>query len=748
MAAPRAFAIAGRRLEAWLGPRPSGGFDWRGALSDALTFEADHGRLGLWIAPALASGLILHLSLTQDPPAILIYPMASLALAAALLLRHRVRFAFWTMLAAAFGLGLMSADIGIRRTATPRIEHSIADAVVRGYVVRVDHRHDRPPRMLLEVVSIGGLAPDNTPERLTLTGNVLADLTPGLQVEITALLRPHPPPTHPGAYDPGFPGFFSRVGGTGVVREPPRRIELPRPTGVLAWRLAVEAYRDRLTRRIMELLGPRTGPFAAALVTGVRSALPEDSIEEFSASGLSHMLVIAGLHMTLVAGGVYRILRKAFALFPVLALNLPVKKLAAIGGLLTALFYEVISGAGISTSRAFVMISVGFLAILCDRPAISMRNLAISAVILLALDPSAILSVSFQMSYAATGIIVAAYERRLLPRLAHHEQPAALRFLAHAIEALLGVAIISTLAGVAVAPFELHHFHHIAWFGVAGNVLATFVMEFLVMPGTILALVALPFGIEEWVLPFFGFGVDQLVAVARFVGTLPGASSRVSGFGALALAVSSFGLVWACLWRGRLALLGVVPYVLGILIGLAEPRPDLYVSPGADTVAARGPAGRLVIDQLGHDTFVVQRWLEADSDRRRPNDATLTQGRACDPAGCTITTRAGLIIAVPRSAAALDEDCRFADIVVTRSHAPPDCPRPSLVLDREVLQKAQGVSVRLAEARAIVTSIADSCGTRPWCPIAEPRDFFGRPYALRKPRGETPRRRPPRARSQ
>ena len=113
--------------------------------------------------------------------------------------------------------------------------------------------------------------------------------------------------------------------------------------------------------------------------------------------------------MALVAGGVFWVVRYCLALFSTLALRYPIKKWAAICALLATLFYLGLSGGAISTQRAFIMVCIAFFAILLDRPAISMRNLAVAALIVAAIDPSSVIEPGFQMSFAATASLIAVY---------------------------------------------------------------------------------------------------------------------------------------------------------------------------------------------------------------------------------------------------------------------------------------------------------------------------------------------------
>ncbi len=114
--------------------------------------------------------------------------------------------------------------------------------------------------------------------------------------------------------------------------------------------------------------------------------------------------------MAVVAGIVFFVLRALLALSPSLASRRPIKKWAAVGALATGAFYLLLSGAGVSTQRAFIMIAIVLVGVMLDRPALTFRTLAIAAFAVLLFAPQAVVHPSFQMSFAATLALIAAYQ--------------------------------------------------------------------------------------------------------------------------------------------------------------------------------------------------------------------------------------------------------------------------------------------------------------------------------------------------
>src|SRR6202022_4237128 len=100
--------------------------------------------------------------------------------------------------------------------------------------------------------------------------------------------------------------------------------------------------------------------------------LDETAMDDLRGSGLAHVISISGLHMSLVAGTVFWFLRWTLALFPSIALRYSVRALAGGAALVCVTIYLALSGASIAAVRSYLMIAVVFLAILLNRPALSL----------------------------------------------------------------------------------------------------------------------------------------------------------------------------------------------------------------------------------------------------------------------------------------------------------------------------------------------------------------------------------------
>ena len=250
----------------------------------------------------------------------------------------------------------------------------------------------------------------------------------------------------------------------------------------------VENLRTDLANRIRGEIGGAEGEIAAALVAGVRAGIPEDVNEALRRTGLAHILSISGLHMALVAATIMTVLRLGFAFFPDFASRRPVKKYAASAALVALAVYLFISGSAVAAERSFIMIGVMLIAMLFDRAALTMRNLAISAIVIIVVSPHEVAGPSFQMSFAATAALIGAYAAwsrapaRAGRRPRHRTQAACEGWRASVGGYAVGLAATSLIAGTATAVFGAYHFQRVSPLSLGANLAAMPFVSVMVMP--------------------------------------------------------------------------------------------------------------------------------------------------------------------------------------------------------------------------------------------------------------------------
>ncbi|MDW8315870.1 MAG: ComEC/Rec2 family competence protein [Rhodovarius sp.] len=569
----------------------------------AALAEEQQGRFVLWLPVALGSGILFYFSLTEEP-----HPAWRLAflppLCAALMLARRAPGWAWLIAlpavgAAGFALAALQAA---RQPPMPDLPRGAA--IYRGTIADAARLPEGWRITLRGATWEGGPAkPAERDLSIRLQAADPLQPEPGQRIAVRALLRPPSPPTHPGAWDFQRAAFFSGLGGAGFALAPASLLpgEGPAPP-LAAIRAAVEA-------RVQAAIPGAAGAIAAALLTGRQSAIPPPDLAAMRDSGLAHLLSVSGMHVGMVMGLAFLILRPAIALIPWLALRLDSRLLAALAALGLGAGYMVLTGAEVPMQRALAMAALAVFALVLGRRAISMRNLALAASLVLLVDPAALLGPSFQLSFAAVMALIAAYEVLRARRPARSAPPpswqAPLRLLA-------GVAFTSLVAGLATLPIGLAHFGRVQWLGVIANAAAVPLTGFLVMPAGLLALIAMPVGLEAWPLSVMGAGVEALLRIAHAVAALPGAVSSWPQPPPSAFAWMALGMLWLCLWRGALRLGGLPLLAAGAIAWAMAPAPAALVSGDGRLIWLSLPDGRVLEQRLpGASRFVAEAWSRA-----------------------------------------------------------------------------------------------------------------------------------------
>ncbi len=559
----------------------------------ARLLDAERDRQMLWVPVLFGLGIGLYFALPREPALALAFGLVLAALALRLLVTRGAITVAVTGALLCLTLGFAAAKVRTILIAAPVLAEPTRVVPITGWVERVEARQPKGFRIILRVATIEGLAAAQTPERVRVRAAFdTLDVRPGDAITVKGKFFPPPGPERPGGYDFARLAWFEGIGATGFLIEPPAPATLDAPPWYRAPYLAVERLRLTVSERIRAVLPGETGAVTDAIVTGERGRIPETTNQALRDAGLSHVLAISGANMAIMAGALFGFVRAVLALFPVLVLRFPIKKWAAFAGFVGALFCLILSGADSPAARAFVMIALMLLAILLDRPAVSLRNLALAALVLMTLQPEVLLDVGFQMSFAAVVALVAVFEwvvhwrsdRPGLPRPEGFVQTAS-RFTGR----FLAVTFFSTIvASLAVAPLAVFHFHKLAQLGLIANMLVAPLFAFYIMPLVVVTLVALPFGIETLPLLLLEKGVAAMLWVAHWAAGLTGQALSVPETPAPAIALIVLGGLWMALWLRPWRLLGLAGIAAGLVLTVVGGRPDVLVASDAKVIAARG----------------------------------------------------------------------------------------------------------------------------------------------------------------
>lgn len=287
---------------------------------------------------------------------------------------------------------------------------------------------------------------------------------------------------------------------------------------------------DRMRSSIAGLIDQAgLGPEAAvlqALVMGDQSGIAPDIRRAFTRTGTSHILAISGLHITIVASIAFALFRWLLGWIPIVLRLAWTRKGAAVLTLAPITLYALIAGFSPSTQRSLIMVAVFLMAFLAERETDLLNTLALAALAILCVQPAALFSISFQLSFAAVLSIVWALERMQLRRsAASSDLDGRVVRIRRSLLMFFGVSIAATWGTL---PLGMYYFNNVSFVGLLANCIAIPLMGYLSVAmglmGTLLAPLSTPAALACYQIA--GWVVSQSMAIMEWMAKWPHAAAR------------------------------------------------------------------------------------------------------------------------------------------------------------------------------------------------------------------------------
>ncbi|RJQ84623.1 MAG: DNA internalization-related competence protein ComEC/Rec2 [Desulfobacteraceae bacterium] len=323
------------------------------------------------------------------------------------------------------------------------------------------------------------------------------------------------------------------------------------PAGHLGWRGRVDEIRRNLALRMDRALGdfpPASVHLLQALTLGERGGLDEELKEAFSRAGVSHVLAISGLHVGMVAVAAFAFFSRLLVWMPALRERGWVRRSAALLSLLPIVGYGLLAGLSPSTQRAVLMAAVFLLTFWIGRPHDWLNALAAAALVILMVAPPALMSVSFQLSFAAVLAILLGMRTLPFPT-AQPADPLWRRWGGRGI-AFLGVSLLAVWG---TAPLVMRYFNQVCWVGPLSNLLVVPLVGFWVVPAGLLGILCTPFGagVSGVCWKAAAFGLNVIVAWVQAIAGFDFAASSVVTPTLLEMALFYLLTATLFLWKHR-----------------------------------------------------------------------------------------------------------------------------------------------------------------------------------------------------
>lgn len=613
-------------------------------------------RLILWLPVCFAIGVGIYFSLLFEPAIDHVLTLLAVSLGFGLCafasVGRKTRLLIIPLIASAFILmGFAAAALQARSLAAPLLLKKLNAVMLQGTVIDIEPGKKNGHRVMIDGVVLDKMPSEGlSPQRVRLSSRHFDKVGIGDHIRVRASLMPPSPPVLPGGFDFQKKAYFDGFGAVGYTLGQPEIIAHTEQGA------AVDTIRHSITSRVNAVLEGDSAAIVKALLTGQRQGISTDRLDALRHAGLAHLLAISGLHIGMVAGLFFVGLRFVMACIPSLALQYPIKKIAAIVAVLAAFSYMLLAGATIPTIRAFIMTGLVLVAVIMDRTALTLRLVAVAAMVILILNPMAVTGVSFQLSFAAVLALIAFYEG-IGRRFVHAQARAGL--LQKLPLYFLGIIVTSVVASLATLPFAFYYFNRLPVWGVAGNLAAIPLMGFWVMPSGLIALLAMPFGLEALPLKLMGQGVDWISHAAHSISSWPYALWRMPSFPAAYFILCSFGFVFLCLWRGVLRWGGLLLMLVTLVMAPKQNMTQILIADDASAVAIYDNQ-QVYLSGVRPSNYVFGQWLEDwGLDEQRISVKTVD----CDGLGCGFVVD-GVRVIHSQTPLSHWDDCRHADIII------------------------------------------------------------------------------------
>ncbi len=674
--------------------------------------DTQRGHLFAWLPVCLAFGIGAYFALSFEPGARLYGGALAVVIAtgAALIgLRGRA----YEGQCAPLLIGVMTIALGFLLAGYRA--HAVNAPVmgfryygpVEGRIIKIDRSGSDKIRLLLDQVRLERTGPDRTPARVRVSLHGAQGFftpEPGARIALTAHLGPPEGPVEPGGFDFQRMAWFDRLGGVGYTRAP--ALLIAPPTGGRS--LWIARLRADFSAAIQAKMPGEEGAFAAAILTGDRSGMSEETKESLRASNLAHLLAISGLHMGLLTGLVFSALNFVFVFIPArYASKVPGRKLAALGALMAGAFYLALSGGNVATERAFIMVAVMFTAVILGRRALTLRAVALAALIVLTLRPEVLTEPGFQMSFAATVALVAVFGEIRVNGW---------RFGPRWMAPIATVVISSLVAGLATAPVAAAHFNRIADYGLIANLVSVPLMGLVVMPAALGAIILAPLGLSAIGFAIMRPAIAWILGVADWISSLEGALSYVPSPPALALPLIAFGGIWLVLWQGKwLRFSGVTGLIAGFALWSAAERPIALISPDGGLVGLLTEEGRALSKPKGSG-FAAREWLQNDGDGADQYLAALRSGFDGEKGAILFGVgQARFTHLTGRGAREkVAQSCADTGYVFLNAKYEAPLPKGCALFDHRRMRETGAIAIYLKSGEAQIITARDFTGERLW----------------------------------
>ncbi|HXX80745.1 MAG TPA: DNA internalization-related competence protein ComEC/Rec2 [Thermodesulfovibrionales bacterium] len=422
---------------------------------------------------------------------------------------------------------------------SPPLDTVAAGREIRIHCVANDSPHELPSRRLMNEVTIQSAFDADRGDPLAFLNNremsIISDngLKRGLRYDLTVRPVGDKERRNPGSVqNDTLYAYLQEVNSAEPFGESP----------LIAW---FKDRRDMLTQYLKGNFQGDSAALLASITTGERSAMSEELKDAFNATGLVHLLSISGTHFGLFSMLIFALFRFLIRYLPHrilqrITIYLTPSQIAALASLPFMLMYLFISGASIPAVRSFIMINVFLLGLLIGRKGFWLNSLLFAAFLICVWDPSAILTISFQLSFLAVFSIGYAFGER--------EQKPGKEGVSGLVTGYLKNSLILTLAAsLGTAPLVAYYFHYFSVISPLANLLITPFIGLVLVALSLIAAFSYLFAGYYPFQPLVALATDISIKGVKVFASIPFADVRIPAFPPVLIILFYAGMMVYCL---------------------------------------------------------------------------------------------------------------------------------------------------------------------------------------------------------
>ncbi len=493
------------------------------------------------------------------------------------------RFIFFLLVF--FSFGLLVGKLKVSRTHISQMREKEVISKIDGTIESIKP-NVYGAELVLTNVKIHKFGEDLHKIKINISKKRNRELSIGDKISLLAKLYSPKINILPNSYDFGFYSYLAGISGNGYAMS---MVELSHSSSEES---LIHNLRNTIYKYLISNLGDKKGNFAAAIILGETKAIDKELMRDMRQSGISHILCVSGLHLTLVASIIFISTRFLLNLFDYIAFNYDIKTISAICALFGSYGYLELSNMQIAATRAFIMTAIFICSIIFGRGSEPIRSLAIACFVILVFDPEYIFHPSFQLSFISVLSLIAGYEFFIR----HKHVLGRTEGIFGSVKLYVFSNIYSSfLASIITAPVVINQFYIFSTYSILVNLIAVPIMSFFLMPLSIIAVIFMKFSIATWILNLLGFFINIIINVAHYANSL---KNSVYYFGYIthsSILIFLFGFFWICLWKSSWRLVGIVIMLFGFILMFYSKKPDVMIDYQLKTIAVKNNKQELEI---------------------------------------------------------------------------------------------------------------------------------------------------------